>query len=116
MEIRLEDCHFFGFHGMHEEEKKVGNTFIVNLQVHFDPPSDPIQHINDTIDYVQLYQIVENRMQQTTPLLETIVQEIVSEVLLRCKMVQEVTVSITKQQLPIPRFEGSATVSLTRKR
>jgi dihydroneopterin aldolase len=116
MQIQLQDCSFFGFHGMHEEEKKMGNTFIVNLTVDFEPPNGNIVHINDTVDYVSLYQIVENRMLQTTSLLETIVQDIANEVLVKFLMVHQVQVSITKMHLPIPRFEGKAMVSLTKQR
>lgn len=116
MQIQLQDCSFFGFHGMHEEEKKLGNTFIVNLTVDFNPPSQNITQINETVDYVGLYQIVEQRMLQTTPLLETIVQDIANKVLEQFPLVDQVQLSITKMHLPIPRFEGKATVSLTKRR
>lgn len=116
MQIQLQDCHFFGFHGMNEEEKKIGNTFIVNLSVDYEPCVESIVSIHDTVDYVQLYQIVESRMQITTPLLETIVQDIARSVLEQFPKVYKVFVSITKQHLPIPRFEGKATVSITKNR
>jgi len=72
MKIYLTDLEFFGFHGLYEAEKKIGNRFKLDIIIDFTPPVKRVEHIDQTINYVQVYRQVQLIMDQPTPLLETI--------------------------------------------
>ena len=116
MRISLNDVHFFGYHGMYEEEKILGNTFIVNLYVDVLPAQVVIKSISETIDYVTLFELVKLRMAKPTPLLETIVSELAETILQNYSTVSEVFIKITKLQVAIKSLEGNMSVAITSKR
>ena len=109
--IHLNNVKFFAYHGLYEHEKINGNDFEVNLIVHYFPQQSFITQIEDTVDYVQLFQLVSSRMAIATPLLETLVMEMANLVLKQFEMVQHVFISVAKLKPPIPDYKGSVTVS-----
>jgi dihydroneopterin aldolase len=116
MTIQLNDVQFYGYHGLYEEEKKLGNTFIVNLAIHFTPPVSKVTAIHETIDYVQVYELVKVRMQTPTPLLETIAEDIATIIFEQFLIAQKVFVQITKTKVYIPTLNGNMSVSLSKSR
>ena len=116
MRISLNQVSFLGYHGMYAEEKKIGNNFIVDLYVDFIPSQNSIIHLEETIDYVTLFDMVQKRMSIPTPLIETIVGDVADQILQQFPTVHEVYVKITKEKMPIKNFEGNISVSLTKKR
>ncbi len=107
---------FHGYHGVHEEESKAGGNFEVNLVVYFEPLVLPVRHLNETIDYTQLYALIKRRMEKPTRLLETLATEIADEILNSFLNVQQLEVSIKKLNPPIPFFNGSVAASYAVKR
>src|SRR5258705_11880685 len=74
--VELRQLHFFAYHGLFPEEQKTGNDFEVNLSVSYEPVGGVISGIGDTINYVELYDLVKVEMQRTTPLIETLAMRI----------------------------------------
>ena len=116
LKIELSKLQFHGYHGVHEEEEKAGGNFEVDLTVYFKPAALPVRHLNETIDYTQLYALVKHRMERRTRLLETLATEIADEILKSFLNVEEVEVSIKKLNPPIPFFTGSVAASYSVKR
>lgn len=116
LKIELSKLQFYGYHGVHEEESKTGGNFEVDLIVYFKPFAFPVHHLNETIDYTQLYAVVKQRMEKPTKLLETLATEIANEILNIFYTVLEVEVSIKKLNPPIPSFKGSVAVSYSTRR
>jgi len=116
MHIYLNDLIFNGFHGVYPAEKKIGNTFKVDVRIHFTPASNTIQKLEDTIDYVQVYALIQKIMAVPTPLLETIVATIADQILAANSIAESVYVKITKMQLSVPYFEGTTAVDIERSR
>ena len=114
MHIYLNDLIFNGFHGVYPAEKKIGNTFKVDLRIQLTPASKTIEKLEQTIDYVQVYALIQKIMAVPTPLLETIVTNIADQILAAHPMAESVYVKITKQQLSIPYFEGTTAVDIER--
>ena len=69
--IKLHKLRFFAHHGLYEEERKVANEFVVDLEVSFEPASPVIVKMNETINYVKLYEIVKKYMLPPQDLIET---------------------------------------------
>jgi 7,8-dihydroneopterin aldolase/epimerase/oxygenase len=116
MRISLTNLEFLGFHGLYEAEKKIGNTFKVDVIIDFTPTVEIVDQLDQTIDYVKVFDTVKSVMSVPTPLLETLVGKIADQVLLEHPIAEKVFVSITKQKLPIPFFEGDTTVSIEKLR
>lgn len=114
MRISLSNLEFFGFHGLYEGEKKIGNQFIVDIQIDFTPNVPIVNELEQTIDYVLVYNKVKEIMAIPTPLLETLVCKIADQILFDHAIADNVFVQITKQKLPIPGFVGDTSVSIER--
>ncbi len=98
--IILKGMRFYGFHGLHDEERKTGQYFLVNLEcitnLHKAGVSD---NIEDTINYSEIYQKVR-RIIEGTPrnLLEAVAEEI-ADVLISDYPIKNVTIKISKPDL-----------------
>jgi dihydroneopterin aldolase len=113
--IHLRDVKIEAFHGFHEGEEKTGNPYIINLDVSFEEKSNITEDIQDTIDYVALFDIVKTRMQVPAKLLEKVCEGIIRRIWHQYPFVKEVTVSIYKLQAPIEHFQGTVGVSMHKK-
>lgn len=113
--ITLNNVRFRAYHGLHPEERQKGNDFVVNMQVNYEPRSGIITSLSDTIDYADLFAIINSTMQRPVDLLETLVQTIAQEVHYQFPYVKEITVSVEKLNPPIDKFSGSAAVSYVKK-
>lgn len=111
MTIHLHKLIFFSHHGIHEEEKILGTEFEVNvaLEIH---QSQKIDSIHQTLNYVTVYEIIKKRMAIATPLLETIVEDLMNEIHQSSTLIKSISISIKKLHPPIPNFIGSVGVSL----
>ena len=107
--INLHNLIFHSFHGIHEEEKILGNTFEVNVNLSF-ITDEHITTLEQTINYATVYKIIKNRMQIATPLLETLVQDLSEEIRLFDNRIKSISVSVEKKNPPIPNMEGSVSV------
>ena len=116
LKIELSNLQFHGFHGVHEEESKTGGDFEVDLIVYLEPRNIPVRHMDETIDYTRLYQVVKQYMERPTPLLETLATEMAQEIFSTYSKVEEVMVKIKKLNPPIPFFNGNVSAEYSLKR
>lgn len=111
MNIHLHNLFFHSFHGLYDEEKILGNDYKVDLSVSFLPKQIPVQHINETLDYTELFSMIKKRMAIPTPLLETLATQIAMEIQSKYAEVTKISISIKKLYPPVNNFEGSVGVS-----
>jgi dihydroneopterin aldolase len=111
--IQLKDLLFRSFHGVYQEETILGGDFVVNVTVDYFPPTDIIRQLDETLNYETLFERVKQRMDQSTPLLETIVMELANEILHDFVAVSRVWIAIEKKNPPISGLNGSVLVSYT---
>jgi len=112
MRIYLNEVVFFGYHGLYADEKKLGNTYKVDVHIDFTPKVSIIDQLDQTINYVHVYALVKKRMEIPTPLLETLVATIADDILVAQPIADKVFVKITKVIMPIPQFDGNVSVSI----
>ena len=113
--VQLNNLILHGHHGLYEEERKVVNTFEVNLSVAFDEKKSDFDSIEDTVNYEELYKIVKQRMQAHTFLLEKICQGIIRKIKHQYPFVKEVNISVYKLQAPIENLQGKVGVAMRKK-
>lgn len=110
--VNLSNLHFFASHGFYEEEKILGAAFEVNVCVGFQPKKIPVQHLDETIDYSAVYELVKNIMQHPQPLLETVVSTMALQIFEKFPLAENVQISIVKINPPILEFMGEAGVEI----
>ncbi len=91
----------------------MGNHFVVNIKVGIDDVL--IKSINDTIDYSILLRIIQDFFKTPTPLLETLVYDIEKQILIECKGLKYLYLSIQKLNPPLQAVVKSSEVILEKK-
>ncbi|HYC40699.1 MAG TPA: dihydroneopterin aldolase [Chitinophagaceae bacterium] len=111
--ISLNYLRFWAFHGVYEDERKVGNDYEVNLEVSF-PARRKITRLHETADYSRLHAIVSQEMQQPRQLLETFLMELVEVIHREFPALRRIDASIRKLHPPIPGIVGNVAVRYTK--
>ena len=107
--INLNDLQFFSHHGIHEEERILGNDYEVNLAITI-AAKGKITSLEQTVDYAAVFEMVKTRMSIPTALLETVAQDLAQQLYEQFKNITVVNISITKKNPPIENFQGSVGV------
>lgn len=108
--INLVNLIFHSFHGIHDEENTLGNTFVVNVALCF-TADEKIITLQQTINYASVYNIIKQKMLVATPLLETLVQDLAQEIYEFDRRINSISVSVEKKNPPIPNIHGSVSVN-----
>jgi dihydroneopterin aldolase len=108
--VQLNDLKFNSFHGIYEQEKLLGNDYVIDASVEFHEEQHVITSINHTINYVNIYKIIKERMGIPTPLLETVIMEIGNEIHHEFPQTRSIHICIKKMHPPIEGIQGSASV------
>jgi 7,8-dihydroneopterin aldolase/epimerase/oxygenase len=107
--IHLNNLRFFAHHGVYEEERLLGNEFEVNVDVAF--TAAPALQLADTVNYVQVYETLKQQMAQPSGLLETVAQQACQAIRALDGRIRQVTVKITKRNVPVQGFTGTVGVT-----
>ena len=109
--IHLHNLKFYSFHGVHEEERILGNEYEVNADVQFHEQHAEINSLSQTINYADVFEIIKIRMHIPTPLLETVVMDIGNSIYEKYNYVRLINISLKKIHPPIKGIEGSVGIS-----
>lgn len=109
--IELKNLRFFAEHGMYAEEMRVGNQFEVDVSIECKAPKKVISSIDQTINYVEVYRIIQEEFSQRKNLLETVAMLIAERVEEQFSELEKLTISIRKLNPPITNFAGSVSVT-----
>ena len=112
--VSLQGAEFFAYHGFYPEEQKLGSKFIVDAKVSFVPAKDLKEDkIGNTVDYEQVYNIIEEQMKKTAKLIETVAQSIADEIKECFPFATEIRVTIKKMNPPIKGKIDCSVISIT---
>lgn len=114
--IALQNLEFFSNHGLYPKENLIGNTFIVDIVIMLPDEAIINEDIQSTVNYEQVFNIVKERMSQTSKLLESIVFDIHQSIISLHPKILEVEVQIRKKIVPIDGMQGSALVTYSGKK
>lgn len=79
--IFLENMEFFAYHGHYEEERIVGNRFLVNIEIDTDTETAGLSDdLADAVNYQALGLIVQEQMKKKSQLMEHIAHRIVDAI------------------------------------
>ena len=77
MKISLEEMHFYAYHGVFPQERRVGNDFVLQLTL-WAEVAGSLEHddLTETISYADVYEVVKAEMAIPSQLLEHVVGRI----------------------------------------
>ena len=116
--IILTAIEVFGHHGCTIEEQKLGQKFYVDLELNLDLSKAGFSDdYADTVDYSQVIKLVEKIVGgKPRKLIETVAEELASQILKEFKRVESVKVTLHKPHAPLPMTYSDAAVTIYRER
>ena len=108
--IHLNNLLFFSHHGVHEEETILGAEFEMSVAISFDE-TDKIISLDQTINYVLVYNIIKEHMKTPSRLLETVAMQVAEDIYKVDMRIRIINISISKLNPPINNFTGSVGVT-----
>lgn len=112
-QIELKEMKFYAYHGVAEQERQVGNTFVVNLTL--TAPLEQAIHsdcIDETINYATLYELVKQEMEQPSRLLEHVAGRILQRIKQQFPQIEAIELKVSKLNPPFGGDLLSASVIL----
>ena len=113
--IELRGMEFYAYHGCFEEERLIGNKFIVDISVRTDVGRAAVSdNIADAVDYQMLYRIVKEEMALKSRLLENVATRIADRIKREFEQIECVELSVAKLNPPLGGKVASSRVTITR--
>lgn len=109
---------FYAYHGVFPEENRLGQTFIVDVEVYMDlRQAGCSDQLEDTLNYADLYKLVQHIMEERSyHLVESLTERTATHILERFPLVHKVKVRVTKPTPPIPGHYKGVAVEIERSR
>ena len=113
--IELCGMRFYGYHGVYEEERRLGQPLVVDVALYLDlRPAGKSDRLEDTVNYADVYNTVADVFAGPPQrLLEALAEETASRIL-RKFPVHKVCVRVVKPSPPIPGHLTHVGVEITR--
>ena len=114
MYIILKGIRIYAFHGVDEQERKIGANFITSLRIKTDfSKAAQTDSLDDTISYADIFNDVKMEMQTPSKLLENVCQRICTRLFASYSAIQEISISIYKENPPISSDSKSIGVEMS---
>jgi dihydroneopterin aldolase len=110
--VALEDVKCFAYHGYYPEERLTGGNFLVSISVEFVHFGDT-EDLQQTVNYEVLNTIINNEMNRTQKMLETVVRNMINEVVKIFPFISSAEVAIKKLNPPMKGQIGHSLVKLS---
>ncbi|MBQ5746047.1 MAG: dihydroneopterin aldolase [Selenomonadales bacterium] len=116
--ILLRNLMFYGYHGVYEAERELGQKFYLDIELAADlEKAGYSDDLMDTIDYTAVYREVKQITEQTKfQLLEALSQTIADRILAMDARIEAVTVRVRKPSAPMPGAMDFVQTEITRRR
>ena len=100
--IFLDNVRFFAYHGVGQQEREVGNEFVINLQLKVDiaraAETDDVTH---TVSYADVYENVKAEMEIPSKLLEHVCGRIIKRLFRTFPTVKAIELKLAKRNPPM---------------
>ena len=113
--IELKEVRLHAFHGVYEGEKLTGSTYEINVRVTYEEGDTTFDDLKNTINYVEILDIVKQQMKIPAGLLEKVADGIIRKIRQQYPFTTEIMFSIYKLDAPVENFQGKIGVTLLKK-
>ncbi|TMW69932.1 dihydroneopterin aldolase [Alteribacter natronophilus] len=109
---------FWGYHGVFEEENKLGQRWYADVTLELDArPAGENDDLDATVNYAEVYEKVKEVIEgDPVKLVETLCERTAENLLSSFKTVEACTVKVIKPDPPIPGHYDSVAVEIRRAR
>ena len=113
--IEIEEMEFYAYHGHYEEERVVGNRFLLDLRIEADcDKAATSDRIKDALNYQVAYKIIKEQMLKKSHLLENIAKRILDALYENLEGIQKATIRVRKMNPPMGGQIKSVSVTISR--
>ena len=114
--IYLKDVEIFANHGVFEEEKRLGQKFIFDIELELDlSVAGKTGDLNSSVHYGELvYEIEKIVSEKSYDLIETVGEKVCEHILLKYRMIKNAKVKVKKPWAPIGRHLSYAAIEINR--
>lgn len=100
--ILLENIEIFAYHGVFEQETKVGNSFMINLKLDIDLTNPSFSdELADTVSYADVFEIVKGEMKIPSKLLEHVAGRIIRRLRTTYSEIESIEIKLSKRNPPV---------------
>jgi len=100
--ISIEGMEFYAYHGCFSEEQLIGTWFVVDLFLETDTTqAEASDNLHDTVNYLEVYQVVKREMEINSKLLEHVGRRILDAVGSNFPQVTHARVKVRKMNPPL---------------
>lgn len=100
--IDIEGMEFYAYHGCFDEESQIGTYFKVDISLVVDTvKAQKSDSIDDTVNYLMVYQVAKREMEKPSHLLENVAERMADSVLSEFSSVENVKVKVSKLNPPL---------------
>lgn len=115
-EIRIEQLEVYAYHGVFPEEKRRGQTFLVNAVLYTDTrKAGKLDQLEQSTDYGDVCCFITEWMQKNTcNLIEAVAEGLTKAVLLKYDLISGIDLEVRKPEAPIEQPFGYVSVKIHR--
>lgn len=111
--IYINDLRLYAYHGVLEQESKVGDYFIINIRIKTDfARAMATDQLDGTISYADVLDVIKTEMSQPSKLLEHVAGRIASRLFDSFPPIDQIELKLTKQNPPMGADCGGAGVEI----
>ncbi|MEN2775469.1 dihydroneopterin aldolase [Acetivibrio clariflavus] len=116
--ILLKDIKLYGYHGVLEKEREIGQYFYIDIEIFLDlEPAGITDDLGNTVDYSVVYDIIKDiNNKNKFRLIESFAQKISEGLMSNFDKIKTVVVKIRKPDAPIDGDFGWVGVEIKRSR
>ncbi|MCB0703047.1 MAG: dihydroneopterin aldolase [Candidatus Kapaibacterium sp.] len=113
--ITIKNAQYYAYHGVKQEERKLGGKYEVDLIMDYDAKSAIVRDdVNYALNYeIAMYCISEIMTGDSYSLIETIANEILNSVVEKFEFLKKATVRVRKINAPMKRYVDYVEVEQT---
>lgn len=116
--IILSNLGFYGYHGVLDAEKIIGQKFFIDVELYLNTKEAGINDdLNKSVSYADVYEIIKNITENKRfDLIEALAENIAHEVLDKFNLVNSIMVRVKKPEAPVSGIYDYFAVEIRRDR
>ncbi len=99
--LKINGLEVYAYHGWHEQERKIGGRYRINLSVQLLDGAFDTDELSATVDYVQLIVLIKTEMAKSCKTIEKAGRNIVTKIMDMTRQIHSVTLEIQKLNPPV---------------
>ena len=111
--IAVEGMAFYAYHGFYEEERILGNEYLVDIYVETNFSKAAVKDdLEETINYESIHLVAKSEMSRSTKLLETLCDRMAKRLKSQFANIETLKIRISKKNPPMKGIIGRSFVEL----